>query len=75
MKENRETKRIPVVFLTAVLTPEDENVNLKNRFIAEPVLPEGLISRIDSILNRAPLINLPEEFLIYTVLQEFQPES
>jgi len=75
LKENRETKRIPVVFLTAVLTPEDENVNLKNRFIAEPVLPEGLISRIDSILNRAPLINLPEEFLIYTVLQEFQPES
>lgn len=54
LKSSEETRDVPVVFLTALLSREEElaGINTRHTFIAKPVSPAALIERIDSILNR-----------------------
>ncbi len=54
LKSSEETRNVPVIFLTALLSREEElaGINTRHTFIAKPVSPAALIERIDSILNR-----------------------
>lgn len=54
LKSSEETRDVPVVFLTALLSREEElaGINTRHTFIAKPVTPAALIERIDRILNR-----------------------
>ncbi len=54
LKSSEETRDVPVVFLTALLSREEElaGINTRHTFIVKPVTPAALIERIDRILNR-----------------------
>lgn len=54
LKSSEDTRDVPVVFLTALLSREEElaGINTRHTFIVKPVTPAALIERIDRILNR-----------------------
>jgi DNA-binding response OmpR family regulator len=54
LKNSEDTRDVPVVFLTALLSREEElaGINTRHTFIVKPVTPAALIERIDRILNR-----------------------
>lgn len=53
LRDMHPTKHIPVLFLTALIKPEEESyINTRHEFIAKPVSPAVLIERIDRIIGK-----------------------
>ncbi len=53
-QDNRSTRHIPIVFLTALQRKEEEDIyedNSKRLIFAKPVNPDVFVGRIDQILN------------------------
>ncbi len=52
LKNNPETKDIPILFITAILQPaEEDKLKGKLHFLSKPITPEILIKKIDAILK------------------------
>jgi len=52
LKNNTGTKDIPIIFITAILQPaEEEKLRGRHHFIAKPVSPGKLVEKIDHILK------------------------
>lgn len=52
LKNNSRTKDIPIIFITAILQPaEEDKLRGEHHFLAKPITPEELIKKIDAILD------------------------
>lgn len=52
LKNNPATKNIPIIFITAILQPvEEEKLRGKHHFMAKPVTPSKLMEKIDRVLG------------------------
>jgi len=49
LMNNSEIRRIPIIFITAVLQPnEAEQIRGRHQFLAKPITPEKLLRKIDA---------------------------
>lgn len=52
LKNNENTKDIPIIFITAILQPaEEDKLKGKHHFLAKPITPDKLIEKIDAIMG------------------------
>lgn len=54
LKDDRETKNTPLIFLTALINWEEEEavINNRHKFISKPVSVENLTKQIDATLEK-----------------------
>jgi CheY-like chemotaxis protein len=52
LKKDGETKDIPIIFITAILQPaEEDKLRGKHHFLSKPITPDRLVKKINSILE------------------------
>jgi CheY-like chemotaxis protein len=52
LKNSNITKDIPIIFITAVLQPaEEDKLQGKHHFLAKPITPDRLMRKIDAIME------------------------
>lgn len=52
LKKNSDTKDIPIIFITAILQPaEEDKLRGKHHFLSKPITPDKLIKKINAILE------------------------
>ncbi len=52
LKNSDNTKDIPIIFITAILRPaEEDKLRGKHHFLAKPITPDKLIKKIDAIME------------------------
>lgn len=52
LKNSSDTKDIPIIFITAILQPaEEDKLRGKHHFLAKPITPDKLIKKIDAIME------------------------
>jgi len=52
LKNSDNTKDIPIIFITAILQPaEEDKLRGKHHFMAKPITPDKLIEKIDAIMK------------------------
>ena len=52
LKNSNDTKDIPIIFITAILQPaEEDKLRGKHHFLAKPLTPDKLMRKIDAIME------------------------
>ncbi|MEN6464894.1 MAG: response regulator [Syntrophaceae bacterium] len=52
LKKSGDTKDIPIIFITAILQPaEEDKLRGKHHFLSKPITPDRLIKKINTILD------------------------